>query len=76
MAYMTIEFKKPTASEWDFLGRFTATPVEISELRALLEGLDDPYEVLDQIEVPIVRDALCILRDDGLESRVAFKEDH
>lgn len=73
---MTIEFKRPEATAWDSLGTFSATEDEMAELRELLDGHDNPCEILDRISNRLVADALDILRADGYMARVSFPADN
>jgi hypothetical protein len=73
--HVTIEFQKPAASRWETLGNFTASEKELTELQELLEGREDPFEVLDCITNRLIFDTLDILRSDGYRARVRFHED-
>ncbi len=70
-----IEFRKPGDDRWDFLGDFTAPPEELATARALLDGCEDPYDVIDSLS-EILYDTLDILRKDGFLARVTFKEEN
>jgi hypothetical protein len=70
-----IEFKKPEDERWDFLGNFTASDEEMAAARKLLKGRDDPLEVLHQL-AGILFDTMDVLKKDGYQVRVVFKEDH
>ena len=74
MAHLLIEMRRP-GEPWEVLGRFRgASEAELSALRGVLEGRE-PFDVLDKIATPLVRDALSILKEDGFEARVSFLDD-
>jgi hypothetical protein len=68
-------FRKPGASAWDSLGRFTASESALAALRDLLTDRE-PYEGLEQIRAidQLLFDALDILREDGYEARLRFED--
>jgi hypothetical protein len=68
--------KRSEETAWDLVGTFAASRDELSDLRGLLDGREDPYEVLDQITHRLIFDVLQIIRDDGYQARVQFLEEH
>jgi hypothetical protein len=73
VSHILIEMRRP-GEAWEVLGRFRSTEEELRALRAVLEGRE-PFDVLEQIGTPLVRDALIILKEDGFEARVSYLED-
>lgn len=72
--FLIIEFRTRESTAWDHLGRFTTTPAELAQLKALLADGRDPTKALDRIPKGLLWDALDILRAEGHEARVRFPD--
>jgi hypothetical protein len=71
--FLIIEFRTPASTTWDAsLGRYTATKEEIAELRALLAGRENPYDVLDQFPKGLLFDTIESIKELGYEARIRF----
>jgi hypothetical protein len=71
--FLIIEFRTPASTEWDSsIGRLSASAKELAELKALLAGRENPYDVLDQLPKGLLFDTLESIKELGFEARIRF----
>jgi hypothetical protein len=71
---LLLEIRSKTEG-WSTLGRFSATPEELAQLHAIVSRHANPLDAIEHLPRGLLRDALQICQQDGLEVRATAVEE-